>query len=167
MTVASEPEKSLRSLRGDERGAVLAEFVIAIVPIMTMFFTFVQLGSMATARLVLKHGAVVATRAAAVITNGHQNNPGQEKGVNEEQITQAAEAAMLPWVDKGLLSDVEAKVVSDESSEDDPYGWVTVKVTATYHCNVPMGKVVCGGSDVDWEQQYRMPHQGANYKLAE
>src|SRR5436190_22180757 len=49
---------TLRKLRSDKRGAVLAEHVIAIVPILMTFFTFVQLSKVATARLVVKHSAI-------------------------------------------------------------------------------------------------------------
>lgn len=160
-------ERKRGGLRRDQRGAVLAEFVIAILPILTAFFTFVQLAHIAAARLVLKHGAVVASRGAAVITNGHGNNPGQENGENKEQVTAAAEAAMAPWVAKGNFTNVDAQI-TDQSSEEDPYGWVTVRVDATYHCTVltgPMGAIACAGRTKQMSQTYRMPHQGALYKV--
>jgi hypothetical protein len=131
---------------------------------MTAFFTFVQLSQLATARLVLKHGAIVGARAAAVFTNEHKNNPGQPEGGNEALVTQGVKVAMLPWIDKGAFSDIEVKV-EDSSTEEDPYNWVKVEVHATYHCNVPMGFIACGGrTKVMTPEIYQMPHQGAIYE---
>src|SRR5262245_32602209 len=88
--------RSKRLLR-DVRGAVLVEFVVAIVPVLTMFFTFVQLAKIASARLVVKHAAIVGARAAAVIANGKGNTPDQPKKPNDDQITTAVKAALGPW----------------------------------------------------------------------
>jgi Flp pilus assembly protein TadG len=153
----------LKNLRKDTRGAVLAEFVIAIVPILTAFFSFVQLSHLATARLALKHGTIMAARGAAVITNAHDNTPGQQKGENNGDVVQGVQAAMYPWMANGNVSDVSVKI-TDESSKDDPYGWVTVEVSTTYHCTVPMGWIACGGTTRTLTETKRMPHQGANYK---
>lgn len=152
---------TLRRLRRGRRGAVLAEFCIAIVPVLTTFFAFVQLSRMAAAKLVLKHGAIVGARAAAVIWNEHDNNPKAEGG--QEAIDAAVNAAMAPWMAKGAFTGVSAKV-TDTSSKEDPYGWVEVKVTANFVCNIPMGFAVCGGATKSLSDTYRMPHQGANYK---
>jgi Flp pilus assembly protein TadG len=155
----------LKSLRKDKRGAVLAEFIIAIVPILAMFFNFLQLAHLATARLVVKHGAIVGARAAAVMTNGHDNTPDQKgKGVNESEIKQGVMLAMANWVAAGSLTNPTVNI-TDTSSYDDPYNWVTVEVKATYHCDLPMAPLACGGSRTkELVETKRMPHQGANYK---
>lgn len=147
----------------DEKGAVLAEFVIALVPLLMMFFSFVQLSKIATARLVVKHGTIIAARAASVISNVNNNTP-DAKGDGKADITNAAKLGMTAWVSKGSITDVDVDV-KDESSRDDPYGWVTVTVKATYRCTVPMGFVACGGKTKQLQETYRMPHQGANYKM--
>lgn len=141
---------------------MLAEFVIAIVPVLTMFFSFVQLSKVATAHLIVQHGAIVGARAAAVISNANDNTPGAT-GDGKEEIRQGVEVAMAPWTAKGSITDVNVDV-NDQSSKSDPYGWVTVTVKATYHCSVPMGFAVCGGKTKTLTESYRMPHQGANYK---
>ncbi|MBX3206405.1 MAG: hypothetical protein KF764_15130 [Labilithrix sp.] len=153
------PRKAL--FRRDTRGAVLAEFVVAFVPLLTAFFAFVQLSKVATARLVVKHGAIIGARAAAVITNGNDNTPGQAAGKNDGEIKAAVEAGLGPW--KSTMQSVTVDV-ADASSKADPYGWVTVTVTATYKCTAPMGAIGCLGSTKVLRESYRMPHQGANYK---
>jgi Flp pilus assembly protein TadG len=158
--------RSLRELRSDKRGAVLAEHVIAIVPILMTFFTFVQLSKVATARLVVKHSAIVGARAAAVISNANNNTPdAQANDDGKADIRTAVQQAMGPWYAKGGITNVNVDV-NDQSNRDDYYGWVTVKVTADYNCRVPMGRLACGAAGVKkLEETYRMPHQGAIYKM--
>ena len=152
-----------RRLARDRKGAVLAEFCLALVPLLTTFLAFVQLSRIAAARLVVKHATIVGARAAAVISNGANNNPGQAQGSNEGEIANAVKAALGPWQTKGAISAVDVNV-TDSSSRGDPYNWVEVRVAATYSCNVPMGFVACGGRSTQLIETYRMPHQGANYK---
>jgi hypothetical protein len=156
---------SVRRSRRDTRGAVLAEFCIALVPLLTTFFSFVQLSKVATARLVVKHSAIVGARAAAVMTNGADNNPGMKPGTNEADITNGVKAALGPWWSKGGAISSVAVQINDSSSRRDPYDWVEVKVAAVYECNVPMGFIACGGKTKRLQETYRMPHQGALYKM--
>jgi hypothetical protein len=151
----------------DNRGAVLAEFVIAIVPVLTMFFTFIQLSRLATARLVVKHSAIVGARAAAVIANSTKNTPDQKPGPNDMEISNGVKAAMGPWWSKpGAISEVVV-TVHDASTRQDPYDWVEVKVSATYLCNIPMGFIACGGPTRQIVETFKMPHQGARYEMGQ
>ncbi len=152
-----------KELRKNTKGAVMAEFVIAIVPVFMTFFSFVQLSKIATARLVVKHGAIAGARAAAVISNANDNTP-DAKGDGQGDINNAVKAAMGTWTSKGSITGVSAQV-QDQSSKADPYGWVTVTVTATYQCKVPMGFIACGGGSKQLKESFRMPHQGALYKM--
>jgi hypothetical protein len=154
-----------RHAKRSERGAVLVEFVVAIVPILMMFFTFVQLSKVATARLIIKHATIVGARAAAVIANEHDNVPDQPKGGNRVDIEAAVKNGLGPWwYQRGGVSNVQVRV-DDRSSRDDPYGWVEVRVSAVYMCNVPMGWIACRGRTKLMEESYRMPHQGARYRM--
>lgn len=158
--------KSLRDLGKDKRGAVLVEFILAIMPILMMFFSFIQLAKMATARHVLQHSTIIAARAAAVISNAHDNNPGQRSSGNSGEVLDAALMGLGPlWRREGGFISM-AIDVKDDSSRSDPYGWVTVKIYATYDCVVPMGAILACGLDQSKEmvQEYRMPHQGALYQ---
>lgn len=155
----------LRRLRKNTKGAVMAEFVIAIVPVLTTFFSFVQLSRVATARLVVKHSAIAGARAAAVMTNGKDNTPDQPAGDQKGEIEKAVKASMGPWFARsGGFTSVNV-TVNDSSSRSDPYGWVEVKVDALYACKVPMGFFACGGSTKRLAETYKMPHQGAAYKM--
>ena len=159
----SQPLRSLRDLHTDKKGAVLVEFLIALMPLMITFSCFVQLSQMATAKLVLKHSAIVGARAAAVIYNKNNNTPDQPKGENKADIEAGVHAALGPW-DKEMQTVVVK--VEDSSSCSDPYGMVKVTVTVAHKCNVPFGgRLMCGavGATHTMEQAYAMPHQGARY----
>ena len=151
-----------KRLNADSRGAVLAEFCIALVPLLTMFFSFVQLSRISAARLVVKHSAIVGARAAAVVSNANNNNPGSGSGSNAGDVESAVQAALGPWWKKSV-SKVDV-AINDSSTREDPYGWVEVKVTATYACNIPMGSIACGGKTKQLIERFRMPHQGASYE---
>jgi uncharacterized membrane protein YgcG len=153
----------MKKLHTDKKGAVLVEFLIALMPLMITFSCFVQLSQMATAKLVVKHSAIVGARAAAVISNKHNNTPDQPKGDNMADIEAGVNAALGPW--KKQMASVTVKV-EDSSSCDDPYGMVKVTVTAAHKCLVPFGgRLMCGavGATHTMEQAYTMPHQGARY----
>lgn len=163
MSGAKARTTGLARVRSDTRGAVLAEFVIAIIPLLVTFFSFVQLSRLATARLVVKHGAIVGARAASVISNANDNNPGAN-GNGQSDIEAGVRAAMAPWWVKGAFSNIDV-TVDDQSSRSNPYGWVTVTVNATYECRVPLGFLACGGTSKTLRESYRMPHQGALYRM--
>jgi Flp pilus assembly protein TadG len=153
---------SLRKLHKDRKGAVLVEFLVAVMPLMITFSSFVQVAQVATARLVVKHSAIVAARAAAVITNAHNNTPDQKKGDNKDVIEASVRAALGPWAKTMDSIQVE---IDDQSSGGDPYGMVQVTVTAEYHCSVPFGStIVCkGGGARTIKMKAAFPHQGACY----
>ncbi len=144
------------------RGAVLVEFVIAIVPMMITFFGFTQVAKIYTANLAVRHGAIAAARAAIVISDENDNNPGNNG--SKQEIKQAAALAMLPWIEDRSLTDVRV-TIDDRSSRRDVYGPVTAKVRAIYHCRVPLaGKLICPASVRMVSGEATMPHQGARYK---
>lgn len=156
-------KRSLRDLHSDKRGAALVEFLVALMPLMITFSSFVQLQQMATARLVLKHSTVVGARAASVISNKNKNTPEQKQGDNQAAIEQAVTKALGPWA-QTMTTTV---TVQDDSSCNDPYGMVTVRVQAQYKCQVPFGgRIVCGlGGMHNFNNiRYAMPHEGARYK---
>lgn len=155
----------------DQRGAVLAEFVIAVVPLLMTFFGFMQVSKMFTASLGVRHAAIVAARAAAVYSNRANNNPGAD-GDGASQAKQAAGAALAPWISDGSISNVNVEV-DDKSSREDPYGPIQVQVTVNYKCRTPMmGRIVCGGGSKQISTRTmlgfsaQMPHQGAKYEAA-
>jgi Flp pilus assembly protein TadG len=142
-----------------QRGAVLVEFVVALTPLLMTFFSLVQLGKMMTAQLAFKHAASVASRAAAVIMN-EPNNP--KASGKKEEVEQAAMLALGDFVE--AFSTLDAKVTGGNGPSDP----VTVELSGTYDCNVPLGKtIVCGlgGSHNFKPVRSTLPLYGARYKV--
>ena len=157
------PRKS--SLWKSTKGAVLAEFIVVFMPLMTTFMTFVQYARMSTANLVLRHAVVSGARAAAVVSNKNNTNPGNNGA--EDDIQRAVKLALGPWYYRGNI-DIGSVDVKDDSSAQDPYGMVSVTVNASYRCDVPLGSVVaCGFGRRKTFKALRasFPHQGARYQV--
>lgn len=156
-------KRGLKELKTDQRGAVLVEFAVAFMPLMITFSAFVQLQQMATARLVVKHSAVVGARAAAVISNKAKNTPDQKDGDNQDEIKAGVMAGLGPW--KNTMKNVTV-TVDDTSTCEDPYGMVSVTVAADYKCSVPFSNIfMCGaGKTHSFKPMIaRFPHQGARF----
>jgi hypothetical protein len=150
-----------KNLRDDKRGAVLAEFVVVLVPLLTIFFVFVQISAIAAARIRFKHAAVIGARAAAVFSNKGDNCP-ECQGDGSGEVNAAVRAALGSTNSK--ITGVSAQV-NDRSNRTDPYGLVTVEVTGRYQCGVPLGRIICGGGSVAFTERKSMPHQGALYRM--
>jgi Flp pilus assembly protein TadG len=174
------PSRRRRGIFGRNDGAVIVEHTVAIVPLLITFFSLIQVTKLHTVDLALRYAAISSARAAIVISNEHDDNPGTQgdKPRNLQDINLAAEVALLPWIESGAISDVKVEV-QDRSSRSDPNGPVTVKVTARYACQVPLGKLVClpsypekigkhdGPIYVVRRAEATLPHQGARYREAD
>ena len=151
-----------RSLRSDGRGAVLAEFSIAIIPMLMAFFCFFQLGMFMVGKMIVRHAAIVGARAAAVVTGGGATNPtlgGAAQGTNGD-VESAVNQALGVWGDNGML-----KATTDVTDSGGPHATLTVRVEATFQCNTPLGKHwVCGGDTKTFTEVASMPKQGATYR---
>ena len=148
----------------DQKGAALIEFVIAFSPMLMVFFSFAQAAQLAKAKLILKHAAIAATRAAIVIKDkdaGTTTNPGDNG--EETDITWGANIALGTYLIDGNVD--AATVDCARADREDPFGLVTCTVRTTYHCDVPLGKLlVCGGNTMLIEEKSSLPHQGARYR---
>jgi hypothetical protein len=149
------------------RGAVLAEFIIAFMPIMTIFMCMVELIHYFTMREIVYHAASATARACAVIDDPNGLQPGGA-AINgpQDDARKAGEWALNPWKDNYLLTNVEVSCKNEEPK--DPYGEDTGHIKATYHCVVPIAKnMVCpgGGSTKIIDVTSSFPHQGAKYKM--
>jgi Flp pilus assembly protein TadG len=147
----------LRSARKATRGAVLAEFVIAIVPLLTAFFSFLQLGKMYTANIVQKHAAKAAARAATVYCG--ENNPA---GEYLDDATRLAAIAAFGKVYGAAFKDI--KVTTKMREPSDPHGLLTTSVTATYDCNIPLGKAICLGGSRTRTEEVTLPCESADFQ---
>lgn len=148
----------------DRRGAVLAEFVVALVPMLMAFFGFFQVAMMITAKMLVRHSAIIGARAASVVEGGGDSNPtadGAPQGTRDD-INAAVTQALGRWGTNGMLT-AGAPDVSDTGG---PNGTVTVRVKATFQCNTPLGgRLVCGGGKtLSITDEASMPKQGADYQ---
>jgi hypothetical protein len=67
-----------QGIREDKRGVVFLEFLIAFVPLWTLFLAVVQLAFIAYADLLVKHSADAAARSAIVVLPDDPNEYGGE-----------------------------------------------------------------------------------------
>lgn len=144
------------------RGAVLAEFIITLIPVLMMLFGWMQLAWIYTANLLIQHSAVACARAAAVIDE-KPFNPGDNGSVSEIQTAaeRAAEVQNAGKVFSGLKCEY-----TNEATEADEFGKVRATVTAEFNCGVPMGKFIVCGADAKktLSKTAEFPFQGARYK---
>ncbi len=157
----------------DTRGAVYVEFLVAFLPLFSFFLCLVQLAMLQTANLVVKHAAVVATRAAVVVLpddparySGAAVN--QVEGVRRDKIVQAATIPL------SVLEDFpfpEVRFPTEENGGDDRTSFgrddlVRVQVTQLYRCRVPLARtIVCGAlfGVKRLRGEASLPMQGASY----
>lgn len=150
--------KSLLATANDPRGArgaILAEFAVAIVPLLTMFFTFAQAAFAYSANIMLHHAANTGVRAAAVILPPNPGNVGSEADVDA-----AVHAALGRW--NSSFQDVH--IIKTPASR--PYELVRIEVQASYRCRVPLGALVMCGADGLLQMRpvtAEYPNQGAEY----
>lgn len=162
---------SRRSRGRGTRGAVLAEFIIAFMPIMTIYMSLLELSHYFVVREVLSHGANIVARSCAVI--GHTNQPGGDAWngyYGDPQNNDAVEAgkwALKPWMGSQFLGGPKnVKNIKIECTQDDkdPYGEDYSHITADYTCSVPIAKnLVCSGGAKKIDIKSSFPHQGAKY----
>lgn len=151
-----------RHVARDVRGAAAVEFVVAMVPLFLVLFSFLQVGKLYTANLVFQHATTVAARAAAVIVEPTLN-PGDNG--SESDVKTVAQLALGVW--QPTITNLNVKVKSDATSTK-VTGMVTTEVTADFVCGVALGAVVTCGADrrVPLKASARFPLQGARYRIA-
>lgn len=149
------------------RGAVLAEFAIAFMPICTMFLCLVQQSRYSIARLAALHAAEVSVRACAVIM---QPNPGHDSNLNgpDTDVDRAATIAMGPFEGSGEIAHDKPVTCTPGTAGSTPENGVTdeVSLTMTYTCKVPVAqKIICPSGSLRNTFHAQFPHQGARYVL--
>lgn len=155
------------------RGAVLAEFAIAFMPICAMFLVLTQLSRLFIARLAVMHAAEVSVRACAVIIDpdpGHEASPPLDG--QDTDVQKAAQIAMQPFGGDGMTNyggkELSISAPSCTHAGDANGGTDTVTTTATFYCIVPLAqRIVCQNPTTPktWDVTAQFPHQGANYGL--
>ncbi len=143
------------------KGAVLAEFIIAIIPISAMFLCVCQIARLQIARLATMHAAQVSVRACAVIVDP---DPGHDQGVDgkDTDVVTAERQVLKPF--EG--SEYAAEDATCKHSGDVNGGTDTVTIKATYTCTIPLARhIICPGGTRKLDAQAQFPHQGAEYEL--
>jgi hypothetical protein len=150
------------------KGAVLAEFAIAFMPICAMFLVLCQLSRYYIARLAVMHAAQVAVRACAVI---YEPQPGFEKKLDGDpaEVVTAAKTAMAPF-NQSNASGHEV-YIDDPKCDAEEVGQANggtdkVEIVGHYNCTIPLARgIVCPSGEKTWTVEAQFPHQGADYKL--
>ncbi len=151
----------LRKMRGT-KGAVLAEFILAFMPIMTIYLTMLELAHYFVIREVVVHAANATARACAVVGPVNDAPPG--KNGNTGDAKAAGEWALKPWMASGN-NVVNINVSCTQAAAADPYGQDIGHITADYKCSVPIAKLIaCAGGPKKIDVTSSFPHQGAKYK---
>jgi len=138
--------RARRSWLACRRGAAAVEFVIAIIPLGSVFFCLVQLSGIMTAKLLVRHAAFVAARAAIVVAPAmHDSGPASD-------VKRAADMVLAP-----LQAEVSHIPYGSEDQQ-----MVTVAVTVDYPCKIPIGNIVCCGAGLKKRltASASMPNQG-------
>lgn len=106
------------ALRGDTRGVVYIEFLIAFFPLLLIFLAVCQLALIASARLVVQHAAWATARSAIVLLEDSPDDfggakkgeltthPGEAKATSETALralgVDVPEAVSSSWLDGGF-----------------------------------------------------------------
>jgi hypothetical protein len=152
-------------------GAVYVEFIIALFPMMLLFFGMMQLNGLLLADLVTRHAAVHAVRAAIVCDSQAGDPQSADRLASPGGCSWEAANMTLAAIKSFGAPDFTVKI--DGAT---PHGneMVTATVTANYHCHVPLaGPLLCGfglpglpagGGVLALTRRASLPNQGANYK---
>lgn len=134
------------------RGATSAEFVIVFVPFLMLFFATAQYSVLAVEKILTKHSAFLAVRAAIVACT--------EPGAGDDAMKDIDNAAAVAFGPALKLGRPSAKVTAgacDQTNQD----LMTVTVSVKVKCSVPMGGLlVCGGPTKTLTASASMPNQG-------
>jgi Flp pilus assembly protein TadG len=169
----SDSLKKMRPLAKDKKGAALAEFALALFPLLWMFFTLMQVGELFINHLVLHHAAVVAARCAVVYKQGTSapNLPMAGDYTTTPADTECKNAAIAGvgkyfWF-KSILGITVQMDFAGGTDHIAQYGDVTTTVKGQYKCAVPLGRtLVCGSShSKTFDFVLKLPHEGAMYKV--
>jgi Flp pilus assembly protein TadG len=159
-------------------GAVYAEFIIAVVPMLVLFWGLMQLNGLLLADLVARHAVVNAVRAAIVCDSDDPPQTPAELVTSNGCSYEAAKMTLTSVKSfsppGGTAPDFSLSVEGADTNGNQP---VTVTLIAHYHCEVPLvGGFVCGllsglshGSVANatamLSRKATLPNQGAGYSF--
>jgi Flp pilus assembly protein TadG len=122
----------------DNQGAIYLEFLVAFMPLFTLFLCLCELANLYSSKLVVRHAAYRAARAGAVV---FPDDPANYTG-GHSKLDDVKSAGLLPLRAKGGLESGAVSVLTgDEYERGQP---VTVRVTAMHRCVLPIAsRLVC------------------------
>jgi len=159
-------------------GAVYVEFLIAIMPMLTLFWGMMQLNGLLLADLVTRHAAVNAVRAA-IVCGSQAKDMGTTPHAQDAATLGSSGGCSYEAAKKTLsavhsFGDPPVFAVKIEGAAKKGNAPVTATVVAAYHCRVPLvGGLVCGlftaGTDAMnirfLSRAATLPNQGATYDM--
>lgn len=157
------------------RGAAYVELIIAIMPMLILFWGLMQLNGLLLADLVVRHAATHAVRAAIVCDSDDAPQSGDELAAPQGCSYEAAKmtlSAIKSFAPPGGSEPTFSMQVSGASRDGNAP--VTVTLNADYYCQVPLASFVCGFASAGTPRGDRMrvalltrkatlPNQGAGY----
>jgi TadE-like protein len=155
-------------LHHDRRGAAMVEFIVILVPLLTLFLSMIELSRLAIAHLLLERAAGMAVRACAVVKDQPANC--EVSGAEADHLIElAATKGVSPWTDTNILVDAVECRTQKPSGED------TLQLRARFRCVVPIARnILCSTPRPDQPNTAplsiravsataRYAHQGAGY----
>jgi Flp pilus assembly protein TadG len=149
----------------DERGAAYVEFIVAIVPMLVLFWGLLQVNGLLLADLVVRNAAMNAVRAA-IVCDSDEHTSGES---GAQDCAQQAAADTTKAV-KSIQS-VGVQIQGASSTGNAP---VTATVSASYQCQVPLvAGLACGmfgglgalSATATFQRSATLPNQGHYYQF--
>ncbi len=160
---------AVKELLQARRGSVATEFIVAFGPLTLFFFSIWQESLLSSGQALTQHAAIAAARSATVVL---PDNPARYGGSAPNTISQqrseavraAAVRAMSPLVFDDTVQDVQVAFPGATGTLR-PGQDITVKVTATFKCALPLVKIlICGaGGTTPITAEATLPVQAARY----
>jgi Flp pilus assembly protein TadG len=151
-----KPPRALESkdVQRDERGAVMVEVALAIMPVLIIFFGTVQWCACAYVNLIVHHGAFVGARCNAVVAPQMPDS-----GPTDDCQTGVNTLLATSTTAKATVTMLTAPSKTAETM-------VTTEVKLDYPCTIPLGNVVaCGSSrSMKMKATASFPNQGSAYQ---
>lgn len=117
------------------KGAAVVEFIVALVPVLMLFFAITQFAVLGYVGILVQHAAFVSSRAYAVV------HPGMYDSGSPADVENAAKLVLARVPGTLTVSSTSVPALSQEMS--------TTKITFQYTCKVPLGEaIVCGGGNM-------------------
>jgi Flp pilus assembly protein TadG len=151
----------------DDRGAVYIEFIVAIVPMLVLFWGLLQVNGLLLADLVVRNAAMNAVRAA-IVCDSDEHTSGESGAQDCAKRAAQDTTGAVKSIQSGSVS---VQIQGASSTGNAP---VTATVSATYQCQVPLvAGLACGlfgglgaaTATATFQRSATLPNQGHYYQF--